>query len=256
VRAAPVALGLLLALTACGAGQSPPAPQPTFSTAPFDLSHAALDAILSARVDAGRVDYAGLTENRGALDAYLAAVAAVDQSAFDDWSQVDRLAFLINAYNAHTLQLVLDHWPVASIRDTDAQGNPWDHFTFPLLGREVTLNEIEHELIRPVFHEPRIHFALVCAAVSCPPLQPRAWVGETLDTDLEAATHAFLTDPGVNDLSDPAHPRLSSLFDWYGDDFVEAEGSIAAFVSRHSGVAIPDNAEIDFLVYDWNINSQ
>jgi Protein of unknown function, DUF547 len=256
VRAAPIALGLLLTLTACGAGQSPPAPLPVPSGEPFDLSHAALDAILSARVREGQVDYAGLAEDRDALDAYLAEVAAVARGTFDAWTEGDRLAFLINAYNACTLQLILDHWPVESIRDTHALGNPWDHFTFRLLGEEVTLNAIEHEMVRPVFHEPRIHFALVCAAVSCPPLRPRAWVRETLDADLEEATRAFLTDPGSNDLSNPANPRLSALFDWYGGDFVEAAGSVAAFVSQHSGTVVPDNAEIDFLGYDWNINSQ
>ncbi|MBN1475381.1 DUF547 domain-containing protein [Candidatus Sumerlaeota bacterium] len=256
MRAAPAALVPLLALLACGAGQSPLASQPAPSGDLFDLSHAALDAILRARVHAGQVDYSGLAEDREALDGYLAEAVAVPRGTFETWSESDRLAFLINAYNARTLQLVIDHWPVDSIRDTDALGNPWDHFTFPLLGEEVTLNGIEHRMIRPVFHEPRVHFALVCAAVSCPPLRPRAWVGETLDADLEEATRAFLADPASNDLSDPAHPRLSALFDWYGDDFAGAAGSVAAFISEHSGLSIPDNAEIDFLDYDWNINSQ
>ena len=250
-------LPLLIAIAACGASQTSAPTDAAVPEAPFDLTHAHLDALLAEHVDdQGLVDYGALQADRAGLNSYLANVAAATREEFEAWESTDRLAFLINAYNAYTLQLVIDHWPIDSIRDTHALGNPWDHFEFPLLGARVTLNQIEHELIRSTFNEPRIHFALVCAAVSCPPLRRTAWRGETLDEDLESATRSFLSDDSMNDLSDPNHLRLSALFDWYGDEFAAASGSVAAYVDAHSELDIPASAEIDFLQYHWDLNAQ
>lgn len=246
----PLTALLFVALSARGVSAQPASPE-------FDLSHGVLDAILRAHVsEAGLVDYAGVAADRASLDAHLARVAAVDQATFGSWSRADQLAFLINAYNAHTIRLILDHWPVDSVRDTAPDGNPWDRFRFALLGREVTLNQIEHEMIRPVYGDARVHFALVCAARSCPPLLARAYRGDDLDAVLDANARAFLTDPRFNDLSDPARPRVSRLFDWYAQDFAAAAGSVAGFIAQHSGVAIPPDAVFTFLDYDWTLNSQ
>lgn len=227
------------------------------AAAAFDQAHSRLDTLLQTRVsEEGLVDYTGLAADRAELDAYLGEVAAVSSAEFHAWTRAEQMAFLLNAYNACTLHLIVDHWPVASIRDTVPSGDPWNEVRFPLLGREVTLNEIEHTLLRPVYHEPWIHFGLFCGARGCPPLGQRAFTAATLMESLEVNFRAFVNDPRFNDLSDPAHLRLSAIFEWYRTDFEEDAGSLVNTLQGFTATPLSPHAVIDFLPYDWNINGE
>ncbi|MCR4295249.1 MAG: DUF547 domain-containing protein, partial [Elusimicrobia bacterium] len=159
-------------------------------------ARAGLNAALSAHVREGRVDYAGLKKDSAGLDAWLAAAAALDENEFKGRSREQRLAFLINLYNAATLRLILDRYPIASIRDIGPAWDPnkaWKLPAVKVFGRTVTLNQVEHEMIRPVFNEPRVHFALVCAAKGCPPLRSEAYDGSRLDAQLDDQARLFLS---------------------------------------------------------------
>ncbi|GAB4107915.1 MAG: VTT domain-containing protein [Phycisphaeraceae bacterium] len=232
--------------------------QPKPNGPKFD--HSRFDAVLNKYVspEGGWVDYAGLAKDQNNLNAYIESLAT---APIDDLGRNERLALLINAYNAFTLRLILDHYPVRSIKDIPA-AQRWDAKRWNLGGQTVSLNEIEHEWIRPNFVEPRIHFALVCAAVGCPPLRHEAYTGSNLEEQLEdqaVYTHTherwFRYDPENHQL------WLTSLYDWYGDDFKQVVGSAVAFAARYSQEL---KAELDaghlpkvhFLDYDWSLNSK
>ena len=151
--------------------------------------HAAWNALLGERVKDGVVDYAGLHKDPARLDAYLATLAATDPS---DYAREDQLAYWINAYNAFTIRLILDHYPTASIRDVS---RPWKRKQWNAGGTIYSLDHIEHTILRKQFKEPRIHFAIVCASIGCPDLQPRAFTGPGIETQLEQAARHFMQSP-------------------------------------------------------------
>ncbi len=227
------------------------------ATASFD--HAAFEALLRVYVDEeGWVDYDGLAKEGPALNGYLDALA---QARFDTLGRDEKLAFLINAYNAFTLWLILDHLPIGSIKEIEASKR-WDGRTFPLLGRRLTLNQIEHEEIRPKFKEARVHFALNCASVGCPPLRREAYTGAALERQLDAQLrfcHArprwFTFDPAAG------VARLTRLYDWYGGDFRQVADSPLAFAARYDAPLAAALAEgkkvtVAWLDYDWRLNSR
>ncbi len=241
----------------------------------FDHSHAVLDGLLREFVRDGRVDYAGLRERRLDLQDYLATLGILDEQVFQkDFSRAQQLALLINAYNAFTLELILEHYPVASIQDIP--GN-WTEPRWLLLGRKMNLNDIENKVIRPRFGEPRIHFALVCAAKSCPPLRAEAYVADRLEEQLAEATHLFTRDPRANRLDmASATLQVSRIFEWYARDFAAIWGETEVprgsdTSAEHRGVvgffmAQLRPAEADFLrrqpvtlqylEYDWDLNDR
>lgn len=207
--------------------------------------HSAWTALLGRHVSPqGRVDYDGIRKDMGSLDAYLAQLATAVPGA--QWDTKESLAYWINAYNAFTIKLILDNWPVKSIREID---EPWDTKFITLAGDRYSLNEIENEIIRPQFEEPRIHFALVCAAVSCPPLAREAYVAGRLDAQLEQRTRAFINNETFN-VTQEEVVRISSLFDWYAADF----GDVTAFLNRYLQPDIPPKKELYYLEYDWSLN--
>ena len=224
------------------------------------ITHEQWDAELQKFVSPkGWVDYAAWHQDTAGLVAYLDQLEAHHPNR-EHWSKDERLAYWINAYNAYTVKLILDHWPLASIKDIRPDGkgfinSVWDIKFIEIEGHRYDLNNLEHGIIRPKFRDERIHVAVNCASVSCPPLLDRAYTADGLDAQLDAATAAFLAGPR-NDLSDPAHPKLSSIFKWYGPDFEWGGSSLRDFVERHAGVTIPPEAEIEWLDYDWGINSQ
>jgi hypothetical protein len=225
----------------------------TDNVANFD--HAALDALLREFVDdAGYVDYAGLREHRTDLQDYIRALA---KGPFDGLGRDERLALLINAYNAFTLELILENAPLKSIRDIPSEQR-WDAVRWNIGGQAYSLNQIEHEQIRPKFREPRIHFALVCAAVSCPPLRREAYTGERLDDQLEDQAHR--THHGERWLryeSGAGTIGLTSLYEWYRDDFEQVAGTILDYVARYrEDLEAGDQPKIRFLEYDWSLNDQ
>lgn len=246
---------------------------PAFAAERFD--HGAWDALLREHVTwqrdgvASTVDYDGFSADRPALEAYLDRLGAVDAGRFQQWSRADRLAFLINAYNAFTVELILrqDARP-ASIRDIGSIfRGPWSQRFFTLLGERRTLDEVEHDLIRgnPALMDARIHFAVNCASVGCPALRPEAYTGDALDRQLDDGTRRFLSDRQRNRYQDGTL-WVSSIFDWYREDFVAAAGSLGAWLAAHGDtLGVPaasrpalrdDQLEIDFLKYDWSLNGE
>lgn len=223
-----------------------------------EFDHSTFGKLLQEHVDdGGWIDYEGLAADEARLDEYLDAIAA---APFDALGRDEKLALLINAYNAFTLKLILEYQPLESIKDIPA-AERWEAVRWDIGGQEWSLNQIEHEEIRPKFIEPRAHFALVCAAVGCPPLRTEAYDGSHLDQQLSDQAHYihqhktwFHFDAESSTLS------LTQLYDWYDDDFAQVAGSATDYASRYSpelpqalkGGSTPT---IQWLPFDWALNS-
>ena len=202
-------------------------------------------------------------EDRAALDAVVDDLAALRPSAMDD---AGAIATWINLYNAVTVQLVLEHYPLASIKDIDTGlfGSPWKIERVTVEGRRLTLDQIEHEILRVDFDEPRIHFALNCASVGCPPLADEAFTGERLDAQLDEVTARALRDPTWLDLDgcEGAYGegviRLTKIFDWFTGDFGGEDG-VRDFLARHRPdarfVVQNTGCALDYMDYDWSLNA-
>ena len=221
----------------------------------FDHSYAGYQSVLTARVSGGRVDYAGLKAAPAALDAFLAGVNAAPVASF---SAPQQKAFYINAYNALTLDLIADNYPIASVRDLDG-GKVWDTRSFSVGGARLSLNAIEDTKLRSL-GDPRIHAAVNCAAVSCPPLQSRAFLPETLDAQLDAATRAWVSTMNVSG----GVISISKIFEWFSGDFARyggtaqaaALGFIGAYAPADKAAALKAGVEVKFAEYDWRLNSK
>jgi hypothetical protein len=222
--------------------------------APSD--HSQWDDLLARYALDEGVDYANwqrAAADRAALRQYLQELQTV---AVDSLARDEQLAFWINLYNATTVQLVLDHYPIASIREIGGPGgSPWKRPVIRIGGRELSLDAIEHEIVRPRFGDARIHFALNCAAASCPPLLNAAYQARTLDAQLDAATRAALDDARFVDArqctASTGSIRLSRLFEWYGGDF----GDVVAFLNRYRSASLHPDCRIEYLDYDWALNA-
>ena len=244
----------------------------------FDHNHAAWQALLAKHVkpfaggNASAVDYAAFKTERAALQTYLAGLSAVAEADYATWSKPQRLAFLINAYNAYTVELILTKYPdLESIKDIGSVfRSPWKKKFFRLLGQERNLDAIEHGLIRApgAFDDPRIHAAVVCASIGCPMLRDEAFVSGRLEIQLDDGMRRFLSDASRNRF-DAASGRLlvSRIFDWYGKDFEKGHqgyDSLQATFARHAEqLAAASEARarlrsgdyrIEFLDYDWRLN--
>ena len=260
------------------AGLAPPARAQPATDSGFDHRHAVWDGLLKQHVvvaaggHASRLRYAALQAQPGRLRAYLDALTAVAQPAYAGWSRPQQLAFLINAYNAFTVELVLTRYPrLASIKELGSLlRSPWKQAFFRLLGRQLSLDDLEHGWIRApgVFDDARIHVALVCASVGCPMLRDEAYVAERLDAQLDDAMRRFLSDRSRNRFeADSGTLWVSKIFDWYGRDFERGRpgaDSLKALFARHAEVlATTPEAQaavrggryrLDFLDYDWALN--
>ncbi|RMF25420.1 MAG: DUF547 domain-containing protein [Bacteroidetes bacterium] len=236
--------------------ETPSAPEPTPQTPVLKVplkrnvpSHAEWDFLLRRFVNTqGRVNYAALKKEEHKLDNYLSILR--ENPPAPDWSKGEQLAYWINAYNAFTVKLILEHWPVSSITKLHG-GKPWDVKWIQLGDKKYSLNQIENEIIRPKFKEPRIHFAVNCAARSCPPLLNQAWTPRNLEPMFERQARRFINDPAFNKIQ-PDAAQLSKIFDWYAEDF----GDLVAFINRYSKVKLRPDAKITFLEYDWALNKQ
>ena len=229
----------------------------------FDHSHSLLGELLKEQVSAKgfttTVDYEALKSAPSRLEKYLEHLQSATRRHSDSWNREQKLAFLINAYNAFTLKLILDHYPLDSIRDID---KPWATKFFTLLGERRSLDQLEHNMIRRYFDEPRIHFAVNCAAISCPPLRAEAYTADHLNRQLEDAARNFLRDQDNNSIEKAGKQLvLSSIFKWYGDDFKRSYGGFLDFISSR----ITDDAELQERIrrgklriryrdYDWGLN--
>lgn len=278
-------LGLLAALVLImGAlvdsswGSAASASEPAFSYADYG-------AVLKKYVDdRGLVNYRGLKADRRALDAFSASIARLDPKTFAGWSEQDKIAFLINAYNALTLVAIIDHYPIewSYIRSVRFPRNSirqiagvWDEIRFPVMGRKMTLDDIEHRELRAKFNEPRIHMALVCAALGCPILRNEPYTGAKLNAQLDDQARKFLKNPKKFRVDrKEGRVYLSSIFKWFGGDFTKrygttkkfkkfggSERAVLNFVSKYLG---PEEKQylqdgtfsIEYLPYDWTLNEQ
>lgn len=220
--------------------------EPAKAAAP---NHESFDALLNEYVSgSGAVDYAGLKKAEGKLDDYLEVLSSnpVDAS----WSRNEKLAFWINAYNAYTIKLILKNYPVKSIMDINS-GKAWDLKWVEIGSKMYSLNEIENQIIRPQFNEPRIHFAVNCAAQSCPPLSNKAYTSANLETMLENNARKFINNPKYNTITEKS-AEISRIFDWYGEDF----GNIINYLNKYSVTDIRNNAKVKFKEYDWALNGK
>lgn len=249
-----------------------------FMAQAFDHSHAAWQALLTKHVrtfasgNASAVDYTAIKAEHAPLKAYLGTLTAVSEAEYGKWSKSQRLAFLINAYNAYTIELILTKYPeLESIKDLGSLfQSPWKKKFFSLLGQEHNLDDIEHGMIRApgAFDDPRIHAAVVCASIGCPMLRPEAFVADRLDAQLDDGMRRFLADSTRNRFdADSGRLQVSKIFDWYGKDFENGHkgyDSLRATFTRHAAqlTATPEGQarvrngdyRLDFLDYDWRLN--
>ena len=245
---------------------------------PASFDHAPWDSLLKSHVqlqEGGKstvVDYQAMMRDRQTLKQYLDSLAAVSEQQFNQWSKQDQLAFLINAYNAWTVELILTAWPeIQSIKELGSWlSSPWNKEFISLLSKTHSLDDIEHDLIRGSgrYNDPRIHFAVNCASIGCPSLRSEAYVGNKLDQQLSQQTALFLSDRSRNYAEDTTI-KLSSIFKWYREDFekgwkgfnrledfllahAEVVGISTSFVEKLK----KGSANIEFLDYDWRLNGK
>ena len=226
---------------------APAAPAQAFDQKPFQR-------ILWSYVKGGRVDYAGIHADAGArarLGHYLRSVGNANLAGM---SRDAQLAFYLNAYNALVIKAVVDRWPVTSVMKVKGF---FKRFKYKVAGATVSLDQLENKVIRPRFKEPRIHFALVCAARSCPPITPRVFKAATLQRTLDGLARAFISSHhGVQVRGDKV--RVSKLFQWYAADFKAAAGSTGKYLARyhkkHAGLLA--RGGLGYLPYDWSLNKK
>jgi len=228
----------------------------------FDQTHARYGAVLSQFVKNGRVDYAGLQSAPQDLDAYLNDLATITPEEFATWSRDNRLALLLNLYNARTLRLIIDHYPLKSIRNIGTlPGAAWRQLVVRFGGQIMALDHLETKIIRADYNEPRIHFALVCAANGCPPLRSEPYIGNRLEEQLDDQAKQFLATGEKNRFDVEKNTLwLSPIFKWYKEDFTGKTGSLAAYVKpflpQESRQALDRSSKIKvrYTDYDWNLN--
>ena len=242
------------------------------------FDHSQWDSLLKAHVStindgkATTVDYHGMARDRNRLQQYEKALSAVAQDQFDQWPKEDQLAFLINAYNAWTVALILTAWPdLGSIKDLGGLfSSPWSKEFIPLLGKTRSLDDVEHGLIRGSdrYQDPRIHFAVNCASIGCPALRPEAFRGDILDRQLDEQTRLFLADRSRNRLEGDTL-KLSAIFKWYREDFEKGwmkVNTLEDFLMAYAdALSLPPATikkvqakaiDIDYLDYDWRLNEK
>jgi len=219
----------------------------------FDHADALYGTVLEKHVTDGRVDYPALKANPVFLNRYLARLGSVREETFKAWKETEQLAFLINLYNAATLRLIINHYPVKSIKDIGGFfKGPWDREIVPLFGKTVSLDHLEHDIIRKEYNEPRIHMALVCAARGCPTLRGEPYTGARLDEQLDDQAGIYLKSPaGLRIDRAKGVAYVSAIFKWFKEDFQ----SVRDFVERHSGADLTE-FKIRHIDYDWSLNTK
>ena len=241
--------------------------------------------ILAEFVDKkGLVDYRGLKQNRSTLDNFSLSLERVGPESYAGWKGEEQIALWINAYNALTLKAIVDHYPIessflASLRFPENSirqiAGVWDKLLFSVMSEKVTLDQIEHRILRPRFKEPRIHVALVCAARGCPPLRDEPFIGSRLDAQLDDQSRRFLADPKKFLIDrDRGRVFLSPILDWYGKDFLPQYATEKGFSGHDrvkratlnfvAGYVDPDDRayletgdyKVEYLDYDWSLNER
>lgn len=243
------------------------------SEADFEAALETYRDVLQTYVDEeGLVDYVALQQNRQGLDQFNAAIAAVSDDTYNSWTEAEKIAFWVNAYNAITLASIIDQDPIRdSIKDIPGV---WRIRKHPVQGQSKTLNDIEHQTLRANFNEPRIHAALVCAAISCPLLRNEPFTGEALEAQLEDQVKSFLAkSDGFSIDQAEGKVYLSTIFQWFGEDWVPTYGVDSGFAGNASEQAVLNfisnyvsaedkvyleagDYQLIYQDYDWSLNIQ
>lgn len=246
---------VLIGIISFGCGSSPE-PSTITTSALQPMTHNVYDDLLQKHVTNGNVDYQGFMDDSVLFKSYLTLLS--DSAPSETWSKDEKLAYWINAYNAFTIKLIADNYPVKSITDlhptlhVPTVNTVWHKKFFKIGGQPMNLDHIEHKILRKEFEEPRIHFAIVCASKSCPQLLNRAYIADSLDVQLTAQVESFLADPFRNKITEDI-AELSKIFSWFKDDFTK-KGTLIDFINKYSTVKINENAKISYLKYDWALN--
>jgi hypothetical protein len=221
-------------------------------------SHEIWDGLLKKHVEpTGMVDYKGFISDSIQLNAYLDILSEGSPDP-KSYSREARLAYWINAYNAFTVKLIVDNYPLESIKDLNPTvaipmvSTIWNKKFFSIGGEKMSLDNIEHDILRKEFNEPRIHFAINCASISCPPLRSEAYLAERLEQQLEEQASMFINDPERNVLT-PDNPEISKIFSWFSGDFKKNQ-SLIEFLNKYANTKINEDADIDYMDYDWRLN--
>lgn len=228
------------------------------------VDHAAWDVFLATFVTTdpegvNRVAYGAVTAaDRAALRAYLERLQAVEVSAL---AREEQLAYWVNLYNARTVALILEHYPVASIRDITfgfLSFGPWDEPMLTVEGRSLSLNDVEHQIVRPIWRDQRIHYVLNCAASGCPNLGLTAYTGATIDAAMDAAARAYINDPRGARFDADGDLIVSKIYGWFREDFGGDHAGVLAELRRYGEPALLAQLEgrnrIDAYDYDWSLN--
>jgi len=246
------------------------------------FDHSRWGKLLKAHVQEGWVDYVGFARDREELNQYLQWMSAVRPETLESWPREERLAFYLNAYNAITIERILDHYPpdgavffkkMRSIRTIEGVFN---EIKDRVAGQDLTLDDIEHEILRKKYQEPLVHFGLVCASRSCPPLRPEPFEGVVVMKQLHQAAQEFLLDPtrGISIDDETNRVTLSKIFEWFGEDFIPRYGGgklterygekldaclnfVSQYLPKEQKEFIQKGGyRVDFLPYDWTLNEK
>ena len=252
----------------------------------FDHSYSTYNSLLNEYVENASVNYSGFIDSRAEFETFLRTIGSVNENDYESWTQEQKLAFWINAYNAFTIKAIIDHYPIkrsfSLVGIFYAPSNSilqikgvWTKLQFRALDRMVTLDEIEHQILRKEFNEPRIHIAINCASISCPDLSNEAYVAERLEQQLAQASINFVNNPskGIQIDEQKGKVKLSKIFKWFGEDFIQNYGGTKLF----NNYSLKENAVLNFtaeyleaqqtkeylmnnklkigyLGYDWHLN--
>ena len=210
------------------------------------VDHSIWNSLLKKNVSAtGKVNYKGFKADKAKFQQYITLLKSKVPTS--DWSKNEKLAYWINVYNAFTVKLIVDNYPLKSITNLD---KPWDKKFILIQGKSYSLGDVENNVLRKM-GESRIHFAINCASVSCPKLLNEAFTADKLSSQLRSVTRAFFSDKTKNQLTD-GNLKISKLFEWYATDF--SKGNIIAYINKYSGQTINSSSKISYLEYNWNLN--
>ena len=224
------------------------------------INHAIFDSLLKKYVnEEGYVNYKGFLKDSVQFNSYLDLLSRNHPNE-KNWSKEERLAYWINAYNAFTIKLICNYYPVKSIKDIKSGipfvSDTWTISFIKIEGKTYNLNDIEHGIIRPKFNDPRIHFAVNCASKGCPPLRNEAYMASKLNAQLDEQAKSFINDGNRNKIQSANKADLSKIFTWFSGDFKKAAPSVIAFINKYSNTKLSEKATLNYQDYDWNLNEQ
>lgn len=238
----------LLILLALGFATKP-------TSKPKAINHKQWSVLLKKHVNKkGDVNYKGFIGDAAAMDSYLKLLS--DNPPDSSLSKNEKFAYWINAYNAFTVKLITENYPLKSIKDlgsTATKNSPWDKKFFKIGGKEMTLNNIEHDILRKQFNDPRLHFAINCASYSCPKLLNKAFEAATLNKQLDERAVDFLNDTTKNNIT-TSSAKLSSILLWYEQDFTKTGITKIEYINKYSRVKILAGTKVEYLKYNWELN--